>query len=174
MTDIQQEQLPPKKEISAEEFIKIWRGDYKGIERYKDFYQIHSIDREDLVVFNGYFIREDIIVSDAINLPTLHFANTYTSNIKFKQCNIAGLWLDEKTKVDDINIIESKVGEIFFKDVISKDFSVSFSDIEHVQIHDTGLDHISIKQSTAGVISVDDSYMDFFIVKQLSFKFNIC
>lgn len=36
---IQEEQLLPKKKISAEEFVKIWKGEYKEIEGYEEYYQ---------------------------------------------------------------------------------------------------------------------------------------
>lgn len=101
MNQTPQEQ-PQRKKILADEFIKIWRGDYKGIKGYEKFYNNNT------VVFDNYNITPIYCYGEEY-LPTIVLINCYCEDIFLAESKLMAFKLINNTSIVTINISTCRI-----------------------------------------------------------------
>ena len=137
MSDQIQEQ--PRKEITAYEFIRIWRGDYKNAEAYNNFYVYDNYDT--YVRFrNCDIIGKVAIISE--NLPSIRFENCLVERVLITtRSNIASIILSESSVVEHFLIkgVSEVKGISIHNSVIKNGVSV----VENSKLESIGIDNAS-------------------------------
>lgn len=161
-----QEQL--RREITAEEFIKIWKGEYEGVEGYSEFYRREYSSNTLTVVFDGYKIIPGLEVSTIADLTHIKIINTSAEyfniyNSKVKSIEIIGAYIESvhirnsstraitigNTKIYDLSIVRSATGSF---DVWGS------SNINELYILETELYSFIIDKSIISEIRINKSY----------------
>lgn len=166
MNQTPQEQ-PPRKKISAEEFVKIWRGDYKGVEDYEEYYQKNDYGKH-YIVFNNYVIDESIFIEDIEGLRNIELINTVTKNIIITNASLSNdIHISSNSKTGDITIANctlrgrlrvgnrSTTGDIFVrsKSSINGILISTNSRASSVEVNDSDVDALVLENSAVGNFS---------------------
>lgn len=140
MTNTPQEQ--PRKEITAEEFIKIWKGDYKKgnfkfSDKYNTFYKV-DVHGNDYVHF------------ELCKVPSVFLDSSYCS-VLFENCDL------QKIKMQD-----AKLGDISFKNTIVND-SITIYDTStgNIQVNNCSLQSFDIYNSNINWLNVREARIEF-------------
>ncbi|MEZ5017677.1 MAG: hypothetical protein R2800_11535 [Flavipsychrobacter sp.] len=145
-TPTQPAQERPRKEISAEEFIKIWKGEYKGVAGYEEFYQ-EKHDQE-FVVFKGYKVIGELVIEEE-TLPNIELFNILTSFFCIKYSTIGDCSISD-SEVDLFNIYNSETQNINILHSIINGFFFFTSTIGNFNITDSKIGDIITFGSTIG------------------------
>lgn len=105
------EQLPSRKEITAAEFIKIWKGTYRNLEKYQAFYQ--TGEEGAYIMFDKYKVIGDIVVESLNNLPEVHLHNTETKDIIINNSTTKDIFIFDNSIIGAIKIANSKTATIW-------------------------------------------------------------
>lgn len=174
MNQTPQEQ-PQRKKISADEFIKIWRGDYKGDYQYQDFYYTQDTFGNNKVLFENYEVEGGITIEDDEFLSDLTLRNTkieqlyvYHSkigNIHGRNCSIGYIFFIEDTNAGHVHIIDSTIGDFYVKSAKTRFFSFENSTINYLSINEATVSNIHIKsKSSVASLGLLSSETDIFNV----------
>ncbi len=77
------------KSITAEEFLKIWKGEYVGVTGYEGYYQ-NDIGIPGIVTFSNVIVTDTLYVNDLKNLPSIIFETCRISSLQIKKQTIDG------------------------------------------------------------------------------------
>lgn len=154
MNQTPQEQ-PPRKKISADEFIKIWCGDYKGVEGYEQHYAEDSILL--IVKFDNYKVEGLISIKGYKNLPHLQLNNSDISEIEVIESTIKALELiNSSTSL--LRAENSTVSYTYIKDSSIGTFEVTNSTISDYELINSLTNKIVIDNgSTLGGFKINNS-----------------
>lgn len=174
-------QEQPRKEISAEEFTKIIKGDYEYDSDYDSFYK--TVLGEEIIIFQNYEILDPVHLYDVkVADRRLHLENVLLLEIFIERSQfnediiitnksyVGSVWIRDKSVVSHITIgNESIISDIFINgestidDIYIKNKS-TLTKLEAVEsfLHDIHTDHsinekIDCKKCTVGNISLDNS-----------------
>jgi len=173
MTETPEEQLSPKKEITAEEFIKIWKGEYKGVKGYDHYY----IDNKVSII--GHKIIDDVQIVDTtlmdIGLENTFFKRSITINksiiqeIRINNSRLNYLYLAdcsnvnlsitiEKSSIRGIQLIDSTISSFLMANVYGM-FNISLQkvDIRLIYITECTLSSFSTYNSQIDKIDISQS-----------------
>lgn len=160
--------------IDAEEFIKIWKGDYLDNESYSSYYrkEEHNIQ----VGFTNVDIRGSVIIANLDIKHELSFFNVRCDHIEFINVRVNGaIFITANTTIESIEISsKSALGFIFIqsskidlikvdssyggnlkidKSVIGKIFLFNDSLFSEINAHNTVLEEIQLlKSNTRSII----------------------
>lgn len=146
MNQTPQEQ-PQRKKISAEEFVKIWRGDYKEVEGYEEYYG--ALSNEEFVFINNIEVANEVEINSQI-----------LGALKLTDSVILHLSLNRRCSVKKIIIYDSNIKSISIR---------NSSIIGTVSINNSNCNGIGILNDS-GLLSLGISNSSY--LKVLSIKYN--
>lgn len=179
-------QEQPRKEISAEEFINIWRGHISTISKYSSFY----VQQEDAkTTIKNIIVKEPIPISntklnrlilvrcniefiqlDSVTLSIIQFEdNSHVSHFYINNnCKIRGLIFTSESSITVLSAFSSIISSITFINAISFTVSILESSCGRFLIEKSSkaraldfirseIDKLYIDKSEVGVISIEDT-----------------
>ncbi len=162
MNQAPQEQ-PQRKKISAKEFIKIWRGDYKGVECYEEYYQ-RNYWGEQYVVFDN-FIIDDVNIENERVLPKLELKNITIDSFLIN--NTSGIFIDiENTVIDSFQIESTTIDNIILSNSTIRYMSIEYSSLGALRTDLSDLKKIRIDNSNLYIINLRVSDFEYIIMNK--------
>ncbi len=129
-----------RRKMSAAEFIKIWKGEYEGVEGYEEFYQrgkqfspnnFIEYDSGNLYVkFVNYSINEIIDIKNIDHvLSNLVLSNTSLGHLKIEYSKTEDIWIIDNSKITIFTSHDSKLNKIWFDNSLILACIIRYSEI---------------------------------------------